>query len=62
LTQFCTIAPAAVVVNSVFHGAAGKVLATVGLIAVAVGGGVVAYALVERPLSRGVKGVLLRGR
>ena len=58
LTQFCTIAPAAAVVNSVFHGAAGKVLATVGLIAVAVGGGVVAYGLVERPLNWWVKGVL----
>ena len=62
LTQFCTIAPAAVVVNSVFHGAAGKVFATVALIAVAVGGGVVAYGLVERPLTRWVKGAVLGGR
>jgi exopolysaccharide production protein ExoZ len=62
LTQFCTIAPAAAVVNSVFHGAAGKVLATVALIAVAVGGGVVAYGLVERPLTRVVKGALSRDR
>jgi exopolysaccharide production protein ExoZ len=60
LTQFCTIAPAAAVVNSVFHSAAEKVLATGALIAVAVGGGVVAYGLVERPLYRWVKGGLAR--
>ncbi len=62
LTQFCTIAPAATVVNSVLHSAAEKVLATVALIAVAIGGGLVAYALVERPLSRWVKGALTRAR
>jgi exopolysaccharide production protein ExoZ len=52
LTQFCTIAPAAAVLNSVLHGPAQRVLATVTLAAVAVGGGLVAYAMVERPLTR----------
>lgn len=60
LTQFCTIAPAAAVLNSVLQGSAQKILATVTLAAVAVGGGLVAYALAERPLTRWVKGALLR--
>ena len=58
LTQFCTIAPAAAVLNSVLHGPAQKIVATIALIAVAVGGGLVAYALVERPLTRWLKGAL----
>jgi exopolysaccharide production protein ExoZ len=62
LTQFCTIAPAAAVLNSVLHGPAQKILATVALTAVAVGGGLIAYALAERPLTRWVKGALPRAQ
>ena len=51
LTQFCTIAPAAGVLNSILHSPAQKVVATLALIAVAVGGGMLAYYLAERPIT-----------
>lgn len=60
LTQFCTIAPGAAVLNSILQGPAQKFLATIVLAAVAIGGGVAAYLLVERPVTRWAKGALSR--
>ena len=51
LTQFCTIAPVAGVLNSILHSPVQKVVATFALVTVAIGGGMVAYYLAERPLT-----------
>ena len=51
LTQFCTIAPAAGLLNSILHSPAQKVVATFALVAVAIGGGMVAYYVAERPMT-----------
>jgi exopolysaccharide production protein ExoZ len=55
LTQFCTIAPAAGMLNAILHSPVQKVLATLVLVVVAIGAGVVAYYLAERPVTDWVK-------
>ena len=51
LTQFCTIAPAAGVLNSILHSPVQKGMATLALVAVAVGGGMAIYYIAERPMT-----------